>query len=214
MGEAALKREFDKRPPREPLKSISALWRDYLWRYVKAQRQDPCVYYTAKAPNIKEAIRRACDSKGEDGKTFFHQGRVWPVNRAALAKYMLKDEKAYHCYSECKSFHELYQLLEEARDNVKGIGTVTAYDVADRIAAYLGLEPEYLYFHAGVKEGLRALGVEPPTGRDYVRRDELPEWFSDKDLGLMESFLCGYRSEIERVTKMKRRKQRRKRRAK
>lgn len=203
MGEAALAREFKQRPPREPLTSITALWRDYMHRYVNAGRQDPALYWTMKAPNIQEAIRRACDSRGEDGKLFFHQGRVWQVNRDALAKYMLKDEKHYHSYSECKSFHEVYQLLEEAKDNVKGIGIVTAYDVTDRIASYLGLEPQYLYFHAGVREGLAALGVDVPSGREYVRRDELPEFFEEKNLGLVESFLCGYRSEVERVMKGK-----------
>lgn len=206
MGEAALKREFERQPPQERLTSITALWRDYMRRYVNAKRQDPALYWTLKAPDIKEAIRRAVDSRGENGKMFFHQSKVTQEARDALAEYMLADQKAYHCYSECKSFQELYGLLEEARDNIVGIGTVTAYDVTDRLAAYLGLEAEHLYFHAGVREGLKALGVDIPRGRDYVGRKELPEFFWDKDLGLLESFLCGYRSEIERVMKLKRKK--------
>lgn len=205
MGEAALKREFDKQPPREPLISIAALWRDYLWRYVNAGRSDPAVAYTAKSKDIFEAIQRACDSKGEDGKTFFHQGRVWPVNRQALAERMKTDEKHYHTLRESKSFVEMFQYVDMVCDEVKGIGEVTKYDVASRLAAYLDLEPTRLYFHAGVSVGLKALGIELPRGRKYLKRKELPEFFHDKNLDLLESFLCGYRSEIERVIKAKRR---------
>lgn len=211
MGEAALAREFKRQPPREPLNSISALWRDYIWRYVAAGRGDPAVPYTAAAKDIYEAIQRACDSKGEDGKTFFHQGRVWPVNRQALADRMKADAKATHWYEPNeygKSFETLWEYIDMVCDEVKGIGEVTKYDVASRIAAYLGLEPNRLYFHAGVTEGLKALGVEVPRGRRYMKRKELPEFFHDKNLDLLESFLCGYRSEIDRVMKTRRKKQR------
>lgn len=206
MGEAALKREFAKVPPREPLTSITALWRDYMWRYVTGRRGDPSQPYTAKSKNIYEAIQRACDSKGEDGKTFFHQGRVWPVNRQALADKMKADAKAYHWYEKSEfgeSFDKLYQYVEMVGTETKGIGIVTIYDVTSRLAGYLGLEPEHLYFHAGVTVGLRAIGVEIPAGADRIRRERLPEFFQDKDLDLVESFLCGYRSEIERVMKEK-----------
>jgi hypothetical protein len=38
----------------------------------------------------------------------------------------------------------------------------------------------------------------------------LPEFFHDKDLDLVESFLCGYRSEIERVMALKAKKAKKK----
>lgn len=209
MGEAALAREFKKAPPREPLNSITALWKDYMWRYVTGRRGDPSQPYTAKSKDIFQAIQRACDSKGEDGKTFFHQGRVWPVNREALAKKMIQDAKDFHWYEESEyggSFDELYQYVSMVGTETKGIGIVTIYDVCSRIAGFLELEPEHLYFHAGVTVGLKALGVEPPPGADKIARKDLPKFFHDKDLDLVESFLCGYRSEIERVMQEKRKK--------
>lgn len=202
MGEAALAREFKKDPPREPLTSITALWRDYMRRYVAGRRGDPSQPFTKKSKDIFQAIERACDSRGEDGKMFFHQGRVWQVNRDALAEKMIADAKAYHWYEESEfggSFDKLYEYVSMVGNETKGIGIVTIYDVCSRIAGYLELEPEHLYFHAGVTEGLRALGVEPPSGVDRIPRHQLPEFFHDKDLDLVESFLCGYRSEIERV---------------
>jgi hypothetical protein len=199
MGEAALAREFKKAPPREPLTSITALWRDYMWRYVTGRRGDPATPFTAASKDIRQAIRRACESKGADGKTFFHQGRVWPVNREAYAKELLAAESKKRVLSKAKTFDEVYEICFKIGTATKGIGIVTIYDVAARICAYRNLEPEHLYFHAGVTDGLRALGVATAAGTDRVARNELPEFFHDKDLDLVESFLCGYRSEIARV---------------
>jgi hypothetical protein len=198
MGEAALKREFAKVPPREPLTSITALWKDYCWRYVTGRRGDPAIPYTAAARNLDEAIQRACDSKGEDGKTFFHQGRVWPVNRQAYAK-RLRSRNTRSAIRAAQSFEGLYEICKEVGESTKGIGIVTIYDVAARLGAFLGLELEHLYFHAGVTEGLHALGIVTIPGQDRVPRSALPEFFHDKDLDLVESFLCGYRSEVQRV---------------
>jgi hypothetical protein len=213
MGEAALAREFKKAPPREPLTSITALWRDYMWRYVTGRRGDPAIPFTAASKNVETAIKRACDSKGEDGKTFFHQGRVWPVNRAAYAKALLKRKHEVSAICGFGTFDELYDLCKEIGEATKGIGIVTIYDVTARIAAWQEARapefcPEHLYFHAGVTVGLQALGVEIEPGTDRVERDKLPAFFHDKDLDLVESFLCGYRSEIKRVMKDKHKKNR------
>jgi hypothetical protein len=202
MGEAALAREFKKAPPREPLTSITALWKDYCWRYVTGRRGDPAIPFTAASANLKQAIDRAVDSKGEDGKTFFHQGRVWPVNRAAYAK-ALKTRKTFLELESAESFEDLYEVCKRVGLATKGIGIVTIYDVAARLGAYTGMDPEHLYFHAGVTEGLRAIGVEFSPSDDRVPRNALPEFFHDKDLDLVESFLCGYRSEIQRIMKEK-----------
>lgn len=213
MGEAALAREFKKAPPREELNSITALWRDYMWRYVTGRRGDPAIPFTAAAPNLKTAIKRAVDSRGEDGKMFFHQGRVWQVNRDAYAAALLS-RKNFLAIRRADSFEDLYEVCKTVGEATKGIGIVTIYDVAARLGEFCKLEPEHLYFHAGVTEGLRALGVPFNSGDDRVPRAALPSFFHDKDLDLVESFLCGYRSEIERVMKMKQNKKIKKRRKK
>lgn len=196
MGEASLRREFAARPPQGPMNTIKDLWRDYMRRYVNSGRGDPALPYTAAAPTLKQAIHRACMSRGEDGKLWFHQGRVWQVNLEAYEVNLLANWKRIRKMTD---FDDLYKLCMQIAEVTHGIGIVTAYDVCDRLAAWLDLEPDYLYFHAGVTEGLRALGVEIPRGADKLSRDELPEFFRDKNLGIAESFLCGYRSEIERV---------------
>lgn len=209
MGEAALAREFARQPPREELKSIAALWRDYMWRYVEADRQDPAVSFTAKARNLNEAIFRACDSRGEDGKMFFHQGRVWEINRHQFAANLQRSKTIFKI-RHAINFEALFEIVDRVGQKTNGIGSVTIYDVTSRLAAYLGMEAEWLHFHAGVKEGLKALGVDlPEDGK--IHREDLPSFWHDKNMDLAESFFCGYRSEIEKVTKLKRKRMRHKR---
>lgn len=205
MGEAALKREFKRQPPREELTSLGALWRDYLWRYVEAKRQDPCVYYTEESPNIKVAIKRACDSRGANGKMFFHQSKVTQAARDELARRLIQRKRNLDLVDD---FEDLFGIVRRVGERVPGIGPVTIYDVTSRLAAYKGLEAYYLHYHAGVLEGLKALGIKP-TSSHMIHVDALPKPIRGQNADLIESFLCGYRSEIERVMKSKRRKKRR-----
>ena len=202
MGEASLAREFARNPPPGPMVTIKDLWRDYMRRYVNAGRGDPALPWTVKAPDLEEAIHRACMSRGEDGKLWFHQGRVWQRCLEAYEKCLL--ENYYDDIEESEQFWELMIWMRRAANETSGIGPVTEYDVAARIGAWLEFEPEHLYFHAGVREGLRALGVDMPRGTFCLDRERLPKFFHDKHLDIVESFLCGYRSEIERVMQAKR----------
>lgn len=198
MGKSILEREFAARPPAGELNSIRALWKDYMARYVNTGRGDPALPWTLKAETIKEAIHRACMSRGEDGKLWHHQGRVWQRNLEAYER-KLNEPYFYHGIEDSEYFWELMIYCRQASAKTPGIGPVTEYDVAMRIGGWLDLEPEHLYFHAGVTEGLRALGVAIPRGLYCIDRERLPEFFQDKNLDIVESFLCGYRSEIARV---------------
>lgn len=198
MGKAALEREFKKDPPREPLDSLAALWRDYARR---AQNGwiDPCIAFTAKAPNLVTAIERACDSRGANGKMFNHQSKVTQLARDDYAAQLKQKINYRYLARKVETFEDIYKLCDKVGRRVEGIGPVTIYDVTCRLAEYMELEPESLYFHAGVAEGLKAMGVDLPRGKDFIPRDELPPFFRNKNLDMAESFLCGYRSEIERV---------------
>jgi len=202
MGESILQREFAARPPTTKLNSITALWKDYLARYVNSGRGDPCLPYTLKARTLEEAIYRACMSRGEDGTLWHHQGRVWRKN---LEAYNVRLQFRYFdAIEESEHFWELMIHMRRAAAETHGIGPVTEYDVGMRVGGWLGLEPEHLYFHAGVTEGLKALGVNIPRGVYCIDRERLPEFFWNKNLDIVESFLCGYRSEIARVMEHKR----------
>lgn len=196
MGEATLIREYRERPPKEPLDSIPALWRDYIWRYVEAGKGDPVVEYTFEAPTFKECLKRACASKGPDGKMWFHQ---YKVPHRAKVDYYFELLRRHKEIKACESFWEMFLWFKQAADAVPGIGAVTRYDVAVRVGAWLGLEPEHLYVHAGVAQGLLVFGIKPARGAWCVDPEQLPVFFRDKQMDLVESFMCGYRSELERV---------------
>lgn len=197
MGPKAIDRMLALEPPKVALDNLQAVWEDFRWRRLKRGHRDPTIKYTALSPDIKTAIKRACDSRGEDGKLFFHQGRVWQVNRDQFAKNLLKYKKALR---KSKSFDELWLNVSLIGDNTHGIGAITSYDVTSRIAAYLGLICEnYIYTHGGVVDGLRSVGVDI-RGRAAIPRDELPPPLDGiKNLDWVEDFLCGYRVLIERA---------------
>lgn len=203
MGQADLNNRFNREPPREPLVTVGALWRDHVWRKIERDVSDPCIPYTATAETLGEAIDRACDSRGVDGKLWFHQGRVWQKNRDKYARRLkkrsgemlvLKDR-----YGPKKGFNKLFDLCQSVGDSTKGIGPITVYDVTARLAGWLGLRANRIYLHGGVIAGVRALGIETRSRR-YIKRAELPEPLCQvPNLDLVEDFLCGYRSELERL---------------
>lgn len=184
-------------PPKEPLDNLQAVWEDFRWRRLKRGYRDPCISYTAEATNFAEAIVRACDSRGEDGKLFFHQGRVWQVNRDVFAENLMKQKKVIR---HAKDFDDLWAMVHMIGKETHGIGAITIYDVTSRLAAFLGLKCErYIYTHGGVLDGLKSVGIDP-RGRERIPRKELPEPICYvKNLDWVEDFLCGYRVLIERI---------------
>lgn len=200
MGPKAIDRMLAAEPPREPLDTLQAVWEDFRWRRLKRGHRDPCISYTAGATNIIEAIVRACDSRGEDGKLFFHQGRVWQVNRDTFADNIIIKERFDKGISKAKDFDELWALINYIGERTHGIGAITIYDVTSRLAAFLGLRCErYIYTHGGVLDGLRSVGIDPAR-RERIPRKELPEPIRHvKNLDWVEDFLCGYRVLIDRI---------------
>jgi hypothetical protein len=50
---------------------------------------------------------------------------------------------------KAKSFAELHHIVAKEIGPIRGIGDLAVYDIAHRIGAYLGREPEAVYLHAG-----------------------------------------------------------------
>jgi hypothetical protein len=130
--------------------------------------------------------------RGEDEKRHDHQRRI-PVDILEVAKRRLQE-----CANELRnasSFDELYALIESKIGNVSGIGDLTVYDVAHRIGAYLNLEPQSVYLHAGTRDGARLFGLQ---GRE-IHHYELPLAFQKLSPAEIEDCLCIYREHIRRI---------------
>lgn len=200
MGQDWLSRQWEaKGEPDEPLDSVVACAVDFKRLYPEDTKvRDAVMAWTMKAPTWEEAIDRACRSRGEDGKMDNHQSRV-PLNNLLEFRNRIgadPDLAELAIYD----FDDLHDALEQVRP--AGIGPVTTYDVAVRLACWIGIEPTSLYLHAGVAKGAKALGL-PVRGRKRVPYDELERHLGQEvldvigDVTTLEDFSCCYRRVFE-----------------
>jgi hypothetical protein len=182
---------FKKQPPRRPLKSLEAIVDDWSYRFGKDapenHRRDHVVDFCKSAPSLKIAIERACASRAANGKMHNHQCKVREVDRkqfASLITDALRDV-------ELHDFDELHDLLEKWAPS--GIGPVTIYDVATRVGAYLKLEPESRYLHAGVRVGWSKLFGYCSPAIARIPRTALPAPLRTLPTDEVEDLLCAYR---------------------
>lgn len=186
-------RLFKDAPPNEPLDTLSAIVRDWKWRFIEgesARFRDEVVEYCREAEDLVEAVERAVLSRRPNGKMHNHQSKVKQDDRLRFGYRIIRKLEND---GPPDGFDELYDWLGECK--VKGIGPVTHYDVATRVGAYLGLQPLRLYLHAGVLEGWKALDL--PVEKRWGGRVPVGEW--PKPLQALpadevEDLLCCYRA--------------------
>jgi hypothetical protein len=186
-----LKTLMEKNPPRHPSSSLADLVKDWDDRYIhgpEKHRRDPVVQFCAEAKNLTEAIKRACASRGANGKMFNHQSKVKEMDRQIFASNIIRYQKLLE--DQRCNFDELHDILE--RIAPAGIGPVTIYDVATRIGAFLGREPQSLYLHAGVRIGIEALYGKPIADKRILKQN-WPVALRSMPADQVEDFLCCYR---------------------
>lgn len=184
--------------PRRPLVTVEAIVEDFGWRFPPARR-DLVVEYTAQAKGVGEAITRACLSRDANGRMHNHQSRVSHAAKDALAHeltgrslWLLKIKRGRYSGAYLGGFHELWCAIR--RMGVYGIGPVTEYDVAVRLGAWLGVEPEAVYLHAGVLAGMtELLGPEAVYGREWLAPEDLPAGLRGLKMDEVEDIMCTYR---------------------
>lgn len=204
-GQDKLSLRWRDSPPLAPLATVEDCARDFLRLFPEAGDRDPVADWTAEADSWEEAVHRACLSLDRNGKTHNHQSRVPREARVdfAGAIIMASDSWDDH-WATLLEFDWLHDRLEEIAERIEGIGPVTTYDVAWRLAYWLGIEPTSLYLHAGVEKGAKALGMDT-RGRDRFAAGEMtgtPLGRAVKVLGdvnTLEDFLCCYRRVFELI---------------
>ena len=167
-----------------------------MWR---AER-DTCVQHCMVAKSLDEAIMRACASLRTNGKLHNHQSRVRKQDRDYFAVRILKDLALPEVLGH---FDDLYDFLNQVKPS--GIGPVTVYDVATRIAAYLHLPINSLYLHAGVQQGWNMLhggrgkGAGAPSKGVVARipKAKLPKALQRLPCDEVEDMLCCYRDYLK-----------------
>lgn len=125
------------------------------------------------------------------GKRHPHQYRI-PLS---ILREVERDLQAVSAsLRSCATFDELFRLVQSEIGGICGVGELTIYDVTTRLGAYLGLEPERVYLHAGTKEGARYLGIN--TRRESFEPSELPCAFRKLRPREIEDCLCIYKRQL------------------
>ena len=172
-------------------------------RYIhekRLKRLDELAFYVER-PSFEETIVTSALSQ-RNGKRESHQRRI-----PAHALRRSADRLRQHARSlrQTRSFEELHgmiqYLLTSRSKKIRGIGPLTVYDIAIRIAARKNLEPARVYLHAGARAGARRVRV-PNWRADSIRKSELPAEFHKLSEAECENCLCIY------FTKKKRRRSR------
>lgn len=182
-------------PEGKEFHTLEEVVEDWTYRFGKkgelSSKRDMVVEYCHEAPTPIDAIRRACASRDANGKMHNHQTRVREKARQELAHRLMHSKKGpQFLIAREGDFDAIYEwVLREAR---WGIGPVTVYDVATRLAAYAGVEPQTLYLHAGVREGWERL-IGQRERRHTIPREDLPKPFLALPTDEVEDLLCTYR---------------------
>lgn len=142
---------------------------------------------------LSNCISQAGLARTQDGKRLHHQRRIPRQTLRAWASALLRKERLIR---SCRSFKELFEVLDNQSRKFWRNGELTVYDTALRIGAYLRREPTEVFLHRGTRKGAKALGFD--SKRRSIRPRELPKEFRLLKPREIEDCLCIYRSELTR----------------
>lgn len=168
--------------PREP--SLARLVAHYV-ETVRPRRASEHAYY-AGLTTLADAVRIAVSCRAPDGKRHPHQRRIARATLAEASRRIARRD-----LSRIQSFGVLHETISTACADVAGFGVLTRYDIACRIGAWLRLEPECVYLHAGTRAGAKALRL---AHRNLsLDSADLPRELRRLAPGEVEDFLCIYK---------------------
>ncbi len=169
------------------LDTIESIVHDYVTKYQpNAQRE---MRWYALQTTLERAVEASAMSKLPSGKRHPHQHRIpAPVLEEARKMLLASD------FRSCHSFHDLFDFVLREIGGIRGAGELFVYDVSHRLGAFLGLEPERVYLHAGTRVGAKALGLY--RRQQYLEIDEMPESLQCLSPAEMEDCLCIYKRDL------------------
>jgi hypothetical protein len=155
----------------------------------KADGEDAYLRFYSIQRTLAAAVEKSAMAELPSGKRFSHQRRI-PRNTllSARAALMAVDFKI------CTTFDELYNLVAATIGHIHGIGELTIYDTTHRLGAYLQLSPKFVYVHAGVRDGLKALKIG--HRRQKIAVSDLPPAFRRLRPEQVEDCLCIYKRQL------------------
>lgn len=147
--------------------------------------------------SLRKAVSLSAHCIGISGK-HPHQRRLTEKTLNSAASELGSVLKAI---GKCRDFASLIGLLEHTLETVRGIGELTTYDIAHRVGAYLGIEPELVYLHRGTREGAKILGISSKL--HAIEPSALPSAFRRLRPYEMEDALCIYKDELTQISELR-----------
>ena len=169
---------------------IKAIVRNYL-KNIRNQAQAELEWFRQQ-PDLNKAIEHASLAINSKGKRYGHQRRLKNEALEKARNAILAESKALE---KCRSFDELFQLIDSRSRPIKGIGELYIYDTTLRIGAKLNLLPEKVYLHAGTREGAKALGLDEKS--KAIDISLLPKELQYLEPHEIEDVLCIFKSELK-----------------
>lgn len=149
--------------------------------------------YFGDQPNLATAIHVAAQAT-INKKRHPHQRRIPGDTLKAFGHALSRRSKDLRA---CKTFPELMQISEKVGEGFWEHPGLAVYDTTLRIGAHLGIMPDRVYLHAGVKEGAKGLGFGGSSG--FLMRSQLPKEFQKLRPWEIEHCLCIYKKQLRRL---------------
>lgn len=177
-----------RKVPTSKLMTYQAIAEDYIHNHRDGASR--VLKFYALQRGLKDAIAKAAFALLPSGKRHPHQYRI---RRAVLVEVQVRLCNIE--FRQLQTFAELHSIVARAIGDIPGAGELLIYDTAHRIGAFLRLEPEFVYLHAGTRVGARALGF--PFQRDSLSMSELPQEFGKLRPHEVEDCLCIYKDGLK-----------------
>lgn len=182
-------------PPERRFADLDSIARHYIGKHRDNAEKELAAF--RNQPSFRDCIRQAGLARRWDGnrwKRLDHQRRI---PKAALATWMDALLRQANLMWSCQSFEALFHIVAKESRKLWGIGDLTVYDTALRIAAYRNLEPKDVFLHSGTREGAKALGFDGT--RRSIRPGELPKGLRRLKPYEIEDFLCLYKDHLKEM---------------
>jgi hypothetical protein len=168
----------------EQFHNLDAIVRDYIQRH-RPRGQREFEFYRDQQ-TLQDAISKAVFARTSSGRKHPHQWRIRDAILEEARRKLLATP-----LRESRSFSELHTAIEGSIRGITGVGELVVYDTALRIGAYLGLEPDLVYLHAGTRVGAKTLGLR--YQQRFLRTTELPQPLLKLVPREIEDCLCIYK---------------------
>jgi hypothetical protein len=99
----------------------------------------------------------------------------------------------------CRDFESLRKTVALALQPIFRNGDLTVYDISQRIGHRLGMEPDLVYLHRGVREGARALLPTHAASQPTLRVSDFPPELRQLSAAQCEDLLCIYKADLRRI---------------